>query len=219
MPAERQQAIRKRKQLPFNPPRPRASATDITSPTSTSKSKSKAKARPSTTSLQKPTSKSTSSRQKSPSPPVSVSSASSGLRSGFGSASPRRGRELSPEPDYILAEIITNAQSHDVQTSDPAIPPKLLTKLLHHHFTSDKIKITKDANAVVAKYVDIFVREALARAAYERVGENFNSGDTVDGLGGGRGFGDGFLEVCSLIFTYIRALLMTGSLTIYRLKI
>jgi len=193
MPAERQQAIRKRRQLPFNPPRPQASTTDITAATSTSKSKSKAKARPSTTSVQKPTSKSTSSRQKkSPSPPVSVSSASSELS---GSASPRRERELSGEPDFILAEIITNAQSHDVQTSDPAIPPKLLTKLLHHHFTSDKIKITKDANAVVAKYVDIFVREALARAAYERVGENFNNGDTVDGLDGGRGFGDGFLEV------------------------
>ncbi|OXV07898.1 hypothetical protein Egran_04338 [Elaphomyces granulatus] len=186
MPAERQQATQKRRRLPFNPPRPQASTK-----TSTSKSKSKVRARPS---VQKPASKSTLSRQKSPSPPVSVSSASSGLQSGPGSASPRRERELSGEPDYILAEIITNVQSHDVQTSDPAIPPKLLTRLLHHHFTSDKIKITKDANAVVAKYVDIFVREALARAAYERVGENYN-GDTVDGLGGGKGFGDGFLEV------------------------
>jgi CENP-S associating centromere protein X len=196
MPAERQQATQKRRRLPFKPPRPQASTT----PTSASKSKSKVKARPSTTSVQKPASKSTSSRRKSPSPPVSVSSASSGLQSGSGSASPRRERELSGEPDYILAEIITNVQSHDVQTSDPAIPPKLLTRLLHHHFTSDKIKITKDANVVVAKYVDIFVREALARAAYERVGENYN-GDTVDGLGGGKDFGDGFLEVCSLAFT------------------
>lgn len=55
------------------------------------------------------------------------------------------------------------------------------------------MKITKDANAVVAKYVDIFVREALARAAYERAG-----GDGNADAGGGRGsVGDGFLEVCS----------------------
>ena len=40
----------------------------------------------------------------------------------------------------------------------------------------------------MAKYVDVFVREALARAAYERAegGEG----------GGARTIGDGFLEVC-----------------------
>ena len=41
--------------------------------------------------------------------------------------------------------------------------------------------MAKEANPVIAKYVDVFVREALARAAYERA------------EGGG---GDGFLEVC-----------------------
>ena len=44
---------------------------------------------------------------------------------------------------------------------------------------------------MVAKYVDIFVREALARAAYELTeGEK-----STDASGGRRGFGDGFLEV------------------------
>ena len=56
------------------------------------------------------------------------------------------------------------------QSEDPAsgIPPKLLTKLLHHHFEHDKTRIGKDANALLGKYMETFVREELARAAYER---------------------------------------------------
>ena len=92
-----------------------------------------------------------------------------------------------PEPDYILAEIIhKETQSDDVLTNDPVIPPKLLTRLLHHHFQNQKTKIAKDANTVVAKYVDVFVREALARAAFER----------TEAVGKGASVGDGFLEVC-----------------------
>ena len=71
-------------------------------------------------------------------------------------------------------------------SSEPAIPGKLLTRLLHHNFQNEKTKIAKDANEVVAKYVDVFVREALARAAYERA----EGGDE-----GGGTMGDGFLEV------------------------
>lgn len=72
--------------------------------------------------------------------------------------------------------------------SDPKIPAKLLTRLLHHHFQNEKTKVAKDANTVVAKYVDVFVREAIARAAYERA--------ETDSAGGGRRPADGFLEVC-----------------------
>jgi len=86
----------------------------------------------------------------------------------------------------MLAEIIYGKESEDVTTSDPAIPGKLLTRLLHHNFQNEKTKIAKDANEVVAKYIDVFVREALARAAYER----------AEGGGGGGTVGDGFLEVC-----------------------
>ena len=71
--------------------------------------------------------------------------------------------------------------------SDPKIPAKLLTRLLHHHFQNEKTKVAKDANTVVAKYVDVFVREAIARAAYERA--------ETDSAGGGRRPADGFLEV------------------------
>lgn len=72
-------------------------------------------------------------------------------------------------------------------SSDPTIPPKLLTKLLHHHFQNEKTKVAKDANAVVAKYVDVFVREAIARAAYEKA--------ETTGAAGATSIGDGFLEV------------------------
>ncbi|KAI9675755.1 MAG: hypothetical protein M1817_001122 [Caeruleum heppii] len=48
------------------------------------------------------------------------------------------------------------------------IPPQLLTKLLHAHFKEDGMRMSKDANAVVGKYMETFVKEALARAALER---------------------------------------------------
>lgn len=81
-----------------------------------------------------------------------------------------------------------------MSSSDPTIPPKLLTRLLHHHFQNEKTKVAKDANAVVAKYVDVFVREAIARAAYERA--------ETDGAGGTTSIVDGFLEV-SLTFSLV----------------
>ncbi|THC94503.1 hypothetical protein EYZ11_006026 [Aspergillus tanneri] len=109
----------------------------------------------------------------------------SGSDSISNSSSLSRERSISEEPDYILAEITHAEQPDDVTTSDPTIPSKLLTRLLHSHFQNGKTKIAKDANAVVAKYVDVFVREALARAAYER----------VEATGGGGSIGDGFLEV------------------------
>lgn len=188
MPVERQPAAQKRRRLPFNPPRPRASASAEAS-TSASKSKSKTISRTSTASASKSTNKSASSRRRSPSPPSrSASPASdSASESGSDSASARSERSLSQEPDYIIAEIIDD-KSKDVHSSDPTIPPKLLTRILHHHFQSDKTKIAKDANLLVAKYVDIFVREALARAAYERAESEGNRN-------AGRSIGDGFLEV------------------------
>lgn len=48
------------------------------------------------------------------------------------------------------------------------IPPELITRILHDFFEQEGTRITKDANAAVASYVDIFVREAIARAASEK---------------------------------------------------
>lgn len=54
------------------------------------------------------------------------------------------------------------------------------------------MRIGKDANAAVGKYFETFVREAIARAAFERAG--------AVGIAGGRG--DGFLEVSGGVFDY-----------------
>ncbi|KAK3683345.1 CENP-S associating centromere protein X-domain-containing protein, partial [Podospora appendiculata] len=49
------------------------------------------------------------------------------------------------------------------------IPPELLTRLLHEFFEREgTTRITRDANDAVARYMDVFVREAIARAAAER---------------------------------------------------
>ncbi|KAK3370864.1 CENP-S associating centromere protein X-domain-containing protein [Lasiosphaeria ovina] len=57
----------------------------------------------------------------------------------------------------------------DEEEDKPAtVPPELLTRLLHEFFTTDGTRITKDANSAVAKYMDVFVREAIARSAVER---------------------------------------------------
>ena len=202
MPAERQPA-QKRRRLPFNPPRPRASPGEGPS-TSAPKPAAKEKtstSKPTTSSTKpKPKRKSTtaaaasSSRKKSP-PPAAESPSPSASASGSDEADSNdadtrnRRRGPSEEPDYILAEITHGKPSEDVTSSEPAISGKLLTRLLHHNFQNEKTKIAKDANEVVAKYVDVFVREALARAAYER-------DEGGDGGGGGGTIGDGFLEVC-----------------------
>ncbi|OBT62211.1 hypothetical protein VE03_08059 [Pseudogymnoascus sp. 23342-1-I1] len=60
------------------------------------------------------------------------------------------------------------------------IPPALLTTLLTEFFADERTRISRGADKAVGKYMETFVREAIARAAFER---------------GGEGRGDGFLEV------------------------
>ena len=75
------------------------------------------------------------------------------------------------------------------QDAPPPIPQKLLTRLLHEGFEDGNTRIGKDAMAVVGKYVELFVREAIARAAAERESE------------GGGSLGDGFLEVSPFVWS------------------
>ena len=88
--------------------------------------------------------------------------------------------------DSASGESDTLPTTTHVGTQDPppTISPALLTKLLHHHFQDDKFRIGKEANGVVGKYMETFVREAIARAAFER------------SEAGGTGIGSNFLEVC-----------------------
>ncbi|KUI62540.1 Centromere protein X [Cytospora mali] len=65
----------------------------------------------------------------------------------------------------------------DDEEPEKTIPPELLTRILHEFFEKDGTRITKDANSAVAKYMDIFVKEAIARAAAERDGGFFEVED------------------------------------------
>lgn len=62
------------------------------------------------------------------------------------------------------------AEVSDDEEPEKKIPPDLLTRILHEFFEKDGTRITKDANNTVAKYMDVFVKEAIARSAAEREG-------------------------------------------------
>jgi hypothetical protein len=66
----------------------------------------------------------------------------------------------------------------DGEAEKEKIPGDLLSVLLHEFFT-DGTRMTKGANKAVGKYLDVFVREGVARCVF-RAG-----GDGVDGDGGG----------------------------------
>ncbi|ELR02877.1 hypothetical protein VC83_02629 [Pseudogymnoascus destructans] len=80
-----------------------------------------------------------------------------------------------PNPDYDNDD---DAIAPDAPTE--TIPPALLSTLLTEFFADERTRISRGADKAVGKYMETFVREAIARAAYER---------------GGDGRGDGFLEV------------------------
>lgn len=94
----------------------------------------------------------------------------------------------------MLAEITTTGavDDEDIMTSEPKVPSKLVTALLHHHFQDDKTRVTKDAMRVYAKYLEIFVREAVARAVYEK--QEVLDADAV-GANTVQNTLDGYLEV------------------------
>lgn len=143
-------------------------------------------------------SKSTPRRKSAPAATVTSSASEDNLRSPVGD-------HLSDAEDDSSSAL---AAPPGTQDPPPTIPPQLLTRLLNHHLEkkADGVKqIGKDANALVGKYMDVFVREAIARAAFER-----SQADE------GTGTGDGFLEVSILSDQDYRGhLLMRG----YRWKI
>ena len=88
--------------------------------------------------------------------------------------------ELVSSPSAQSPEPTTMASIDD---PPPTIPPKLLTRLLHHNFKDSEVRIGKEANELVAKYIETFIREAIARATFERSESD------------GGGLGGEFLEV------------------------
>ncbi|KAI1136567.1 CENP-S associating centromere protein X-domain-containing protein [Hypoxylon sp. FL0543] len=79
----------------------------------------------------------------------------------------RRGEERSQDTmeidDYGREE-----EEDEEEESRKTIPPELLTHILHQFFEKDGTRVSKDANAAIAKYMDIFVREAIARTVVEK---------------------------------------------------
>ncbi len=57
------------------------------------------------------------------------------------------------------------------------IPPPLVTRLLHTHFGDEDVRMTKDADKAVGRYLDIFVREAVVRAVVEKKEREKGKGD------------------------------------------
>jgi hypothetical protein len=74
--------------------------------------------------------------------------------------------------------------------------------MLHHNFRDkDRMRITTDAKEVLGKYVEVFVREAIARSAYESQGNGLDDADE------GMRRADGFLEVEDLEKTGVQLVL------------
>ncbi|KAG5794633.1 hypothetical protein H9Q69_006343 [Fusarium xylarioides] len=78
--------------------------------------------------------------------------------------------ELSDDDNDRHGNSTHEAQAVEEEEPDKSIPPELLTRLLHEFFAKDATRISRDANAAAGKYFDVFVREAIARAAVEKDG-------------------------------------------------
>lgn len=83
-----------------------------------------------------------------------------------------------PQPAHSSAAVI-GSKKDDI----PLLPSPLITRLLHESFDDKSTRIGKDANALTARYLDLFVREAVARAtevAQERKEMREAGGQKVD---------------------------------------
>ncbi|KAH6891249.1 CENP-S associating centromere protein X-domain-containing protein [Thelonectria olida] len=117
-------------------------------------------------------------------PPKQTAKKTTGAGRGRPSATTKKAaKAVEPEPsnpfdssdDQEVQEATPSREVHMVDDEEEAepektIPPDLLTRLLHEFFTKDATRISKDANAAAGKYFDVFVREAIARAAVEKDG-------------------------------------------------
>ncbi|KAK3343615.1 CENP-S associating centromere protein X-domain-containing protein [Lasiosphaeria hispida] len=75
------------------------------------------------------------------------------------------------EEEEVLQTDDDDEEAEESDEEPPkTIPSELLKALLHEFFEDEGTRITRDANQAVAKYMDVFVREAIARSAVERGG-------------------------------------------------
>ncbi len=86
---------------------------------------------------------------------------------------------ISPDRDAVASNALPGASQSDESAS---IPQNLLTRLLHEHFADKTTQIDKQAIQVFQKYIEVFVREAIARSALAN--EESAEEGAVDELGG-----------------------------------
>ncbi|KAI1210480.1 CENP-S associating centromere protein X-domain-containing protein [Annulohypoxylon truncatum] len=79
-----------------------------------------------------------------------------------------RGRGRGREDDAMEVDDERGDGEESEEEERKTIPPELLTHVLHQFFEKDGTRVSKDANAAIAKYMDIFVREAIARTVVEK---------------------------------------------------
>ena len=80
-----------------------------------------------------------------------------------------------------MAEAADNVNTRE-PLAEPAmdpIPPHRLARILHEGFENSDTKIEKGAMELTGKYMEIFVREAIARARFERA--DAKRGNILDG--------------------------------------
>jgi hypothetical protein len=93
----------------------------------------------------------------------------------------------SPEPDFILAEVVNSSSLRKGPAlSEPAISLPLIHRVMQSHFTGpEKTSISSDARALVGKYVEIFVKEGIRRCVDEKKEREANGGATAAGVDNG----------------------------------
>ncbi|KZZ98510.1 CENP-S complex, centromere protein X [Moelleriella libera RCEF 2490] len=87
---------------------------------------------------------------------------------GSASSEPSDSLESEDQPAEVSNRPTGSGVDEEVPAPEKTIPKDLLTRILHEFFSKDATRISRDANAAVGKYMDIFVREAIARAAVEK---------------------------------------------------
>ncbi|KAF7559223.1 hypothetical protein G7046_g4947 [Stylonectria norvegica] len=109
-------------------------------------------------------------------PPKQASGAARG-RPKATSKKPSKAAEPESSNPFESSDDQDAGPSRDVQMiedeepeAEKTIPKDLLTRVLHELFAKDATRISRDANSAVGKYFDVFVREAIARAAVEKEG-------------------------------------------------
>ena len=109
-------------------------------------------------------------------------------------------RESGTLETSLLSSDEGDSQLDESERSKTMIPSNLISVLLQMHWNGDeggngksKTRIQNDATKAVGKYIDTFVREAIARAAWMGSAE-YGYENAGRGTAGGGG-GDGVLEV------------------------